>query len=109
MTDLEITRLCAEAMGLNFKGDEYGQVFSMTGADSLTCLYDPLHDDAQAMALLRHMIEINDNERWEISNHVVYYQHRDFNYTQLGGFYKSEHLNRAIVECVAKMQKWRKP
>jgi hypothetical protein len=111
MTDLEMTRLCAEAMGIPCKvsfdkrsNADYIEI--NTGRDpGNEGEYDPLHDDAQAMALVRWLVRYNDNEQLEISNHVVFYQHRDLTYTQFGDFSGSDgHLNRAIVECVAKMQ-----
>ena len=45
MTDLELTKLCAEAMGIEISPVRHG--------DGDFSLYDPLHDDAQAMALVK--------------------------------------------------------
>lgn len=83
MDDLTITRLCAEAMGWP-KG-------AVCHPDSLildgdTKKYNPLHDDAQAMALVKkypaECIKAIDEELGQtIPNY-----------------------NRAICECVAKMQ-----
>ena len=42
LTDLEIVRLCAEAMGLTSWQSGEGR-------------YDPLHDDAQAMELMKRL------------------------------------------------------
>ena len=96
MTDLELTKLCAEAMG--YLPKEWSQ--SIKVPEQLLCdgrLYDPLHDDAQAMALVKKFklrsICVNDNgsDNWSVSR----------------GFMESAmnpDLNRAIVECVAKMQ-----
>ena len=81
MTDLEITRLCADAM----LPDIY-----------LHPKFDPLHDDAQAMALVKKFgIEIHsrtDRNGWYagINEEDEMTPHAD--------------LNRAICECVAKMQ-----
>ena len=105
MTDLEMTRLCAEAMNyetfvadgwlrsrkikgkLIRKGLEY--LFEHNGA-----VYDPLHDDEQAMALLkkfRPSIEPLEDGSWFAD--------------MFGGEYaEATDLNRAIVECAAKMQ-----
>lgn len=47
-SDLEMTKLCAEAMGWNWK--EHGSLFISSGTGPWEA-YDPLHDDAQAMAL----------------------------------------------------------
>jgi hypothetical protein len=98
MTDLEMTlemtRLCAEAMGLEWvadwlvcpKGDDHDY--------SDTYGYDPLHDDAQAMAILKKFhLTVDDSNSG------------DWFVVGIGGA-QGEHadLNRAIVECVAKMQ-----
>ena len=54
MTDLEITRLCAEAMGLGWQDDRTdGGITAQEGTYNYK--YDPLHDDAQAMALVKKM------------------------------------------------------
>src|SRR5690348_14421110 len=56
MTDLEITRLCAEAMGylVEFAPTELPIGIAMKGGGQASeDLYDPLHDDAQAMALVK--------------------------------------------------------
>ena len=99
MTDLEITRLCAEAMGLlerrYGKNDEVSWV--VPGE------YDPLHDDAQAMALEDWLAE-----RGTVVFEYGHYCHFDF--TNQDG--ETTHLpcanreqrRRCAVECVAKMQ-----
>ena len=59
MTDLEITKLCAEAMGLQhhvprdaFDGEFWVMVIGYSIEDiPFVSRYDPLHDDAQSMAL----------------------------------------------------------
>lgn len=96
MTDLEMTKLCAEAMGWIEKARRYGMKI------------DPLHDDAQAMALVKKFhISIGapfpDTPQWEC---------------EIGGrflpsgikpFYgwATKDLNRAIVMSVAKMQAYK--
>ena len=75
MTDLEMTRLCAEAMG-------FKPVSTTTGETAVLCAamgglkhdfyFDPLHNDAQLMALVKKFPILD--------------------------------LNRAMVERVAKMQ-----
>ena len=93
MTDLEMTLLCAEAMGYdNASGDtvsEFGCRIYMTWT-----YYNPLHDDAQAMALVKKLrIGISPyfkGDVWCISTLEIDVDSTD--------------LNRAIVECVAKMQ-----
>jgi len=106
MTDLEMTRLCAEAMGITYRvshdrrSGEFVEI--NTGRDpGNEGEYDPLHDDAQAMALVKKFrLDIaflfspeptkgrwavrGTPDGWEIS------RQRD--------------LNHAIVECVARIQ-----
>lgn len=100
MTDLEATRLCAEAMGIHgvheWEGKIYGRrPYYMLGLPSL---YDPLHDDAQCMALVKRF---GLDMEWF------------FGFSPVpavivsGGKFASEKtcdLNRAVVYCVAKMQ-----
>jgi len=86
MTDLEITRLCAEAMGLRWK--QNGEhIFDLLGE------YCPLHDDVKAMGLVKkfslHCEKVGS--WWEIES--------------ITGFIGSHSdLNRAICGCVARMQ-----
>lgn len=97
MTDLEMTKLCAQAMG--YELDELGN--AIINADFV--LYDPLHDDAQSMALVKKLgmdcvVIGGEKQWWSVSVRI---NHPTFAVIQ------SEHidLNRAICECVAKMQK----
>ena len=99
MTDLEITRLCAEAMG---DGEPIARAWPRDGGMP-TCYvlighdetYDPLHDDAQAMALVKKF-------------GLTVSKDPDGNYHAMGQICEwpcnSTDLNRAICECVAKMQ-----
>ena len=109
MTDLEITKLCAEAMGLPWpKGKLYGatpnacKVLIKEGSedgDRRDTYYDPLHDDAQAMALVKKLqlsiAEPRAGCGWGVYRHDALRQQT------------SEHadLNRAICLCVASMEK----
>ena len=80
MTDPEITKLCAEAMGFGtFKDDE-----SPSG-------YNPLHDDAQAMALVKKFVRV-----------IVRRKEGDWSINLDGA--RNVNLNRAICETVAKMR-----
>ena len=107
MTDLEITKLCAQAMGYSLAETDSGywrikdgkDVIGMIG-EGTTILrkYDPLHDDAQAMALVKRFNLLTDkvreaNPRWAVHPYgnfdVMVYNH-DY--------------NRAICLCVAKMR-----
>ena len=100
MTDLEITKLCAEAMGYQIRNDRsVGKDFVMvTGLFS--GMWQPLHDDAQAMALVkRFYIEIECPSRshgtWTASRSALPHPYARIT---------DSDLNRAICECVAKMQ-----
>jgi len=94
MTDLEMTKLCAEAMGYRVDNkalykDRASSVFLESGQT-----FGPLRDDAQAMALVKKCgLQITGKatrrvgpKLWE-SPYAI-----------------NADINRAIVECVAKMQ-----
>jgi hypothetical protein len=91
MTDLEMTKLCAEAMGISIAPWPNGG-FRIVGQHRL---YNPLHDDAQAMALVKRFklqtLPNRAHSGWWVA----------------GGLPKdaigNPELNRAIVECVARM------
>jgi hypothetical protein len=103
MTDLEMTKLCAEAME---EPPTLPGVSSIWGV-SITYVpenktdvwirdsYRPLHDDAQAMALVKKFQPDIEAPFEGQPNWVVV--HED-------GSGASPDLNRAICECVAKMQ-----
>lgn len=97
MTDLELKKLCAEAL---WGPDKVRS--PTTGTDKNCCYffngfdfgaeYDPLNDDAQAMALVKKFqLNVNWCGDWEVT-------------PQGAGSGESLDLNRAICECVAKMQ-----
>ncbi len=99
MTDLEMTRLCAEALGYEFQG--FGGPVSNRPTEGenvlvfdagVTIAWNPLTNDAQAMALVKKFGAFIQGGpvRWEVELCDV---------TVVG-----QDLNRAIVECVAKMQ-----
>ena len=97
MTDLEITKLCAEAMGITgwLTGDD---PMVTNEAGEFVEPYDPLHDDAQAMALVKKFElcisseQDRNGKRWEAG---------DGDGRVVG---ESKDLNRAICLCVANMQ-----
>ena len=109
MTDLEITRLYADAaFGENALHDSDGSYEALESVNLFgTNLivqgrwarqFDPLHDDAQAMALLKkfHLRVVRTRgipEQWGV------YSKTNFGDTVIG-----DDLNRAICECVASMQ-----
>lgn len=94
-SDLEMTRLCAQAMGFVEISNIPGGVLvcALLGAPER---YDPLHDDAQAMALLkrfRPMIDTRDvSPPWNVWDVIGC------------GQSVGSDLNRCIVECVAQSQ-----
>lgn len=96
MTDLEITRLCARAMELKFEEwkDSIRKVTLFRGHLPNYDLYDPLHDDVQAMALVKRFnVELLRGDKWRArcEGQSLYEAWAD-------------NLNRAICLCVAKMQ-----
>lgn len=103
MTDLEITRLCAEAMGLEIAEDADPIHYWQGRNPSSFIRYEPLHDDAQAMALLK---KFHINSEWKEEDQIW---ETELWRKSLTGFSadvgKNAELNRAICECVAKMQK----
>ena len=99
MTDLELTKLCAEAVGADvFESEvpEYSGRLWIKVNDFMRKVhpYDPLHDDGQAMALVKKF------HVW-----VGGWLNDDMVSVSMDGKYLSaaNTLNRAIVECVAKM------
>ena len=107
MDDLTATRLCAEAMGLilfdctidsDYDGDFQPWVVEKDSGG----LYDPLHDDAQAMALVKKFtLSVGFNRGWGCVKN-------DENGMLLSGAYHFDSLNKAIVECAAAMQQAKK-
>ncbi len=104
MTDLEITKLCAEASGLI---PHVPQIpFVCHTGDNLngqpvSVMYDPLHDDAQAMALVKSFgitIKTTDGNQWYVEPMCIDGQ------VYVSCIDGASDLNRAICECVAKIQ-----
>lgn len=97
MTDLELTRLCAQAMG--YEQRQVASIHSFQGYDAFETVdatgvvYWPLTNDVQAIALVKKFkLGLAYSGYWSA------YAPGD----SANGF--STYLNRAIVECVAKMQ-----
>ena len=115
MTDLEMTKMCAEAMGWKYREENfrdpswpsqplYQGYFDRPEGTSIKAEdYDPLHDDAQAMALVKKLkltIVWTDArlDGWRV---------RGWRTGKTGALCEevdNDDLNRAIIECVAKMQ-----
>ena len=89
MTDLEMTRLCAEAMGLTIEQQGYETRAIKVREHWPT--YDPLRDDAQAMALVKKF-------PWQAFMALT-----DLGYGKSWSPLGNE-FNRSVVECAAKMQ-----
>ena len=53
MTDLEMTKLCAKAMGITHEWDSESVFLGIGHGHMPSVRYDPLHNDAQAMALVK--------------------------------------------------------
>ena len=107
MTDLEITKLCAEAMGWRPAGERKDfdtvkaiPVEQFPGAPHYQ--YAPLHDAASAMALVKKFdlcVWGTEQHNWRVMGHWR---------EQNGALHEPDatgtDLNRAICECVAKME-----
>lgn len=95
MTDLEITKLCAEAMG--WRTHSINDQCYYNEGEHMSMLknrYDPLHDDAQAMALVKKFdLQITGDKMKRVGP-----------FLWKGPYVTNIDLNRAICECVAKMQ-----
>jgi len=117
MTDLEMTRLCAEAMGYQrvaisnilLPGFDASPPFvscSFTGT-SEDVVYAPLFHDAQCMALVKsETLDVTwgpGEQRWIVGQ----FRFKSERGMKEDGLYcecRSQDLNRAVVECVAKMR-----
>ena len=108
MTDLEMTKLCAEAMGWRPAGERKDfdtvkaiPVEQFPGAPHYQ--YAPLHNDASVMMLVKKFrLGINAHNRDE---YQVWPQGGLLEPNVAGSCCAfNADLNRAIVECVAKMQ-----
>ncbi len=108
VTDIEMTNACAEAMGFSSierKGDQVRDL--SLGGQIIPGIYWPLKDDAQAMTLIKKFGLLIDPDgygenikQWNVSmwdEERITWMHQE-----------NTDLNRAIVECVAKMRNGRK-
>lgn len=109
MTDIDTTRLCAEAMGYkDFRALPDGHFtgrnlrYEVLGEHGWA-LYDPLQYDAQAMALAkRFMMEV---DFFAGAASIKKPGASGWGYIA----FSDDSINRAIVECVAKMQAEKQP
>lgn len=116
MDDLEITKLCAEAMGLDwiwegpeivFRADKMRDAF--TKEPLYRTAWEPLRNDAQAMALVKKFRLYLDSQFFErpdeTGKHSWHVSAQKGHQDWPEAFAIDTDLNRAICECVAKMQK----
>ena len=108
MTDLEITKACAEAMGFVVVAMIDGAVrlspkcpyavgVRIAEGKKAPRWYSPLHDDAKAMALVKKFqLDIIRGKDEHGTDNVLVSSRKSHAY--------NSNLNRAICECVAKMQ-----
>ena len=105
MTDLEITKLCAEAMGLKFRAVDgiYVQYLPDPENEPTGWVeYRPTHNDAQAMALVKRF-RMTILHIWVRGPY--YLATVEERSQKVIADARNEDLNRAICECVAHMQK----
>ena len=92
MTDFEMVKRCAEKMGIHVVPAHECWTQLVDGSYKK---YDPLTDDAQAMALVKKF----DLALYKTRNGFWIATHPEL----LIGTSTNDDLNRAIVECVARM------
>ncbi len=106
-SDIELTLLCAKAMGWearvtkDLKGGEHVvRRAPMDHMQDVWTVFEPLTDDAQAMGMvkrfrmdIRHLFAVDSmaESTWEVVGTIAGWDKT-----------KNKDLNRALVECVAK-------
>lgn len=97
LSDLDKIKLCAEAV-LRLQGIGYGEADGKLWYGPYELEYDPLHDDAQAMALVKKFhLQCDFDGDWKVE---YWAQDPEEGYSEA----ESTDLNRAIVECCARAQ-----
>ena len=107
MTDLEMTRLCAEAMRITLYPWKSGAGFFHYGGSDANGIedYDPLHDDAQAMALDGWMLSAGLGFVFSPNHASFYWQSSGVEiYRALADMTQPNNRRRARCTCVAQMQ-----
>ncbi len=108
MTDLEATRLCAEAFGFEPYAVHQYESWALESPTAVPCklgswagqciAYDPLADDAQAMALVKKLhLHIDQRPGKQISVQDPHFVHIITS--------NAHDLNWCIVQCVVAMQR----
>ena len=101
MTDVELTKWCARAMGFKIIYPDQADLPLCTEGPRGSGVYDPLHGDDQAMALVKDFtLDIEPQKEGGGGSWMVSLWSDGQRY---GNVY-DENLNRAIVKCVAKEQ-----
>lgn len=103
MTDLEMTKHCAEALGLGYirpcEENPRAVEYNDDPEESAWMLYCPLDEDGEAMALVkRFQVQVNPQANGRCSS-VIFLDGDDEIRVD-----DSADVNRAIVEVVATMQ-----
>lgn len=104
MTDLEMTKLCADAMGLAVKQRPIrGTIMRWWYMDvNVELDYNPLHDEAQALALVKRL-DLSCNPALPgVATEAAWQVHGSLNGQVWAA--RNDDLNRAIVECAAKLR-----
>jgi len=98
MTDLEMTTLCAESLGLTY--EVLSNVVCINDPAN-SVIWNPLHDNAQAMALLTQFkLVIEPDGDWA----ATWINRSRKKGLRTVAVRHATTLNRAIVECVVEMQ-----
>lgn len=104
MDDFTAIRLCAEALNLSHEWDSLQRVFLVGTFDDhsphpkMFELYDPLHDDAQMAALIKHFrLHIDQRPGKHVTAQDPHFMHLIER--------PDGQLNAAVVYCVAAMQR----
>lgn len=104
MDDLEVTKRCAEKMGLDIDGWTWKGDYLKGNRYQR---YDPLHDDAQAMALVKKfdILLFKPDGKWQAVPAAEWNKGHPGMYVcdQRMTWGESADLNRAICECVANL------
>lgn len=103
LTDLEITRLCAQAMGIALREVSHNEpqhTLRIVGTFGTSYgAYWPLLDDAQVMALVKRLkLQVIPSLTYGLDGWWVTDGHNK---------YRNDNLNRAICLCVASMEQER--
>lgn len=102
MTDLEMTRLAAEAMGLEVR--IIPPSVELWGDKGSYGVYDPLRNDAQCFVLVKLFGIRSHKDSFDLWHCSIYGTEP---FSPPLGQTEDGNLNRAVVECVAKMQQTR--